>query len=389
MNQRLNTSLLAALALLAAGGPFAIDMYLPTLPNIAEDLHTSAAAVQLTLSGFMFGMAVGQLGVGPISDTFGRRGLLIIGTAVATVASIVCAFAPSISVLIGARFVLGIGSGACVVLARTVIADLAVGAAAAKAFSVMMAIQGLAPVVAPVIGGLLAEPLGWRGLFVVLAGIAVLQLVVALGVVKESLPAERRAEAGFTVFMQGIGFVLRNRGFRGYAIAYAFGFSGLFAYISASPFVFQEQLQLSAVGFSALFAVNSLGIMFGSTVNARLVDRADPHVLMRNAMVVMALCGFGVLIDALFGPHLYVTAPLLFVAVTNLGPILGNATALGTGLVRERAGAASAVMGFGQFVVAGAISALMGIGANPALALGIGMTCSLVIGLVGLLSVRR
>ncbi|MDO5076829.1 multidrug effflux MFS transporter [Corynebacterium sp.] len=388
-NERLNPKLLVALALLAAGGPFAIDMYLPTLPNIAQDLHTSGAAVQLTLSGFMFGMALGQVAIGPMSDSWGRRGLLIAGAAVASIASLVCAFAPNIMVLVGARLVLGIGSGACVVLSRTVIADLATGAAAAKAFSLMMTIQGLAPVVAPVVGGLLAQPLGWRGLFVILAGIAVLQLVVALLVVPESHPQERRTSASLREFFAGIAFVLANRGFRGYMVAYALGFGGLFSYISASPFVFQQQLGVTELGFSALFALNSLGIMLGSLINSRLVDRSDPHVLVRTAMLVMFACAVGVLIDALLGPHLYVTAPLLFLALLNLGPILGNATALGTGIVRERAGAGSAMMGFAQFVTAGCVSASMGAGSNPALAMGIGMATCLGLGLVGLGSVRR
>ncbi|WJZ03731.1 multidrug effflux MFS transporter [Corynebacterium freiburgense] len=388
MIQRLNTSLLAALALLAAGGPFAIDMYLPTLPNIAVDLHTSAAAVQLTISGFMFGMAVGQIAIGPVSDTFGRRGLLLMGASLAAVSAFACAVAPTIEVLIASRFALGLGSGACIVLARSVVADLATGAAAAKAFSIMMTIQGLAPVIAPVIGGILAEPLGWRGLFMVLAIIALLQLVVAFIMIKESLPVERRANSGAAEFFRGIRFVLSNRGFRGYTIAYALSFGGLFSYISASPFVYQQQLGVSPVWFSALFALNSLGLMLGSAVNARLVDRADPHVLVRNSMWVMAICGFGILIDALFGPHLFVVAALLFIAVLNLGFILGNATALGTGMVRERAGAGSAVMGFSQFVVAGIISALMGIGSNPALALGIGMAGCLTLGLVGLKNCR-
>lgn len=389
VKQRLNPTLLSALALLAAGGPFAIDMYLPTLPNIAADLHTSPAAVQLTLSGFMFGMALGQVGSGPISDAWGRRGLLIGGAVLAAIASLACAFAPNIGVLIAARVILGLGSGACVVLARTTIADLATGAAAAKAFSVMMTIQGLAPVVAPVVGGLLAQPLGWRGLFVVLAAIALLQLVVAVTIVRESHPPERRTAASVGAFFGGIGYVLRNRRFRGYTVAYALGFGGLFSYISASPFVFQQQLGVTEVGFSVLFALNSLGIMLGSAINARLVDRCDPHVLVRNAMWVMFACGIGVLIDALFGPHLYVTAPLLFIALANLGPVLGNATALGTGVVRERAGAGSAMMGFAQFIMAGCVSALMGAGDNPALAMGIGLSACLAGGLIGLGSARK
>ena len=162
---RLNGGTLAAFALLAAGGPFAIDMYLPAFPAIAADLNTTPSLVQLTLSTFMVGMALGQLFVGALSDTRGRHRLLVIGAVVSVAASASCALTTHINLLIAARFILGLGSGACVVLARACVSDLAHGRSAARAFSIMMTIQGLAPVIAPILGGLLAEPIGWRGPF--------------------------------------------------------------------------------------------------------------------------------------------------------------------------------------------------------------------------------
>ena len=159
---RLNGGTLAAFALLAAGGPFAIDMYLPAFPAIAADLNTTPSLVQLTLSTFMVGMALGQLFVGALSDTRGRHRLLVIGAVVSVAASASCALTTHINLLIAARFILGLGSGACVVLARACVSDLAHGRSAARAFSIMMTIQGLAPVIAPILGGLLAEPIRAR-----------------------------------------------------------------------------------------------------------------------------------------------------------------------------------------------------------------------------------
>ena len=313
---RLNGGTLAAFALLAAGGPFAIDMYLPAFPAIAADLNTTPSLVQLTLSTFMVGMALGQLFVGAISDTRGRHRLLVIGAVVSVAASASCALTTHINLLIAARFILGLGSGACVVLARACVSDLAHGRSAARAFSIMMTIQGLAPVIAPILGGLLAEPIGWRGLFWVLTGLAALQLTVAVLVVRETLPAESRTSGGLKAFFGNLVAVLRNRRFVGYLLAFSFGFGGLFAYISASPFIIQGQLGLPPVVYSVVFALNSLGIVVGSTINARLVKRVEPHVLLRNATYVLAVAGVALLVVP---RSEWFVLPLLFIVASSLG----------------------------------------------------------------------
>lgn len=383
---RLNGGTLAAFALLAAGGPFAIDMYLPAFPAIAADLNTTPSLVQLTLSTFMVGMALGQLFVGALSDTRGRHRLLVIGAVVSVAASASCALTTHINLLIAARFILGLGSGACVVLARACVSDLAHGRSAARAFSIMMTIQGLAPVIAPILGGLLAEPIGWRGLFWVLTGLAALQLAVAVLVVRETLPAESRTSGGLKAFFGNLVAVLRNRRFVGYLLAFSFGFGGLFAYISASPFIIQGQLGLPPVVYSVVFALNSLGIVIGSMINARIVGRMEPHVLLRNATYVLAVSGVALL---LVPQSEWLVLPLLFIVASSLGFILGNATALGNGVVRERSGTGSAVMGFAQFLVGGMVSPLVGLCGNPIIATGICITVCGAIAVGGMMMARN
>lgn len=381
--QELNTTLLFGLALLSAAAPFATDMYLPALPMIADDLSTTSAMVQLTLSGFMLGLAVGQLIIGPISDATGRKSWLVGGAAVALAASIIAALAPTVEVLILCRLLQGLGSGACIVLARAVIPDLVVGKKAAKAFALMMTIQGIAPVLAPVAGGLLVNPIGWRGLFWVLALVNVAQLLVAVFVIRESRPPEERTEATFRGILGNYIYVLKNPAYRGYTVSFAFGFATLFCYISASPFVVQEQMGLSVGAFTAFFAVNSLGLMAGNMINSRLIDRFETHAILRVAQLLLIGFCVALLIAVNFTVSPWVIFPLVFFAVSQVGMVLGNSTALGTGVVRERAGSASAVMGFMQFGLAAGVSPLMGLGSSAALTMSIGMVVCAVISLGG------
>lgn len=359
-------------------------MYLPALPAIVDDLQTSEALVQLTLSGFMIGMAFGQLIVGPISDAMGRKKLLVGGALLAAVASVVAAVSPGVWILIVARVVAGLGSGSCVVLSRSVIPDLEHGKAAAKAFALMMMIQGLAPVLAPVVGGLLAAPIGWRGLFWVLAGISVLQLAVAVFIVPESLPKERRTSGNARAVGQSFLEVLKNRAFLGFTVAFAFGFGAMFSYISASSFVLQNELGYSETLYSLVFAVNGLGMVAATGLNRRLMDSMDTAKIVFIALCIMAVAAALLGIVAATGLNPWLFLPLLFLAVAQVSIILGNTTALGTLEVRKRAGSGSAVMGFVQFALAGLISPLMSIGSQPAVTMAVGMFVCALVALAGL-----
>ncbi|WP_083321613.1 multidrug effflux MFS transporter [Corynebacterium sp. HMSC036D02] len=375
--------LLATLALLSATAPFATDMYLPVMPAILSDLGTTRAMVQLTISGFFIGMGVGQLVMGPLSDAIGRKRLLVAGASLALFASVLAALAPTATVLVAARILQGLGGGACVVLARAVVPDLVHGAAAAKAYSLLMALQGIAPAVAPVLGGVLAEPLGWRGIFWVLAGLHAVQLVLAVAIVPET--AGGRSRAGlFRTVAGNYWAVLTNARVWGYLVTMAFGFCSMFCYIAASAFVVQNQWGFSPLGYSLIFGINAVGLFMATLVNSRAMDSVSPAVMLRIGVTGVFLCGVLLLLSVLLGAPVWVCLVVLFACVAPTGFIMGNATALATGLMRPRAGSVSAIMGFGQSMLASVISPLMGWGSNAALTMATGMVCCSFISLCGL-----
>lgn len=350
------------LAFLTAVAPLATDMYLPAFPRMAEDLGTSASAVQLTLTTFMIGLAAGQLVIGPLSDQRGRRGLLILGTTVYTLAGAICALAPDIGILIGARFVHGFAGAAGIALARAVVADRASGAAAAKLFGLMMMIQGIAPVAAPLLGGGLSGAIGWRGIFWALTAISAVLLVCVLVLVPETLPQERRTTGGLRATAHDARRVLGNRRYLGYTGAMVFAFAGMFAYISASPFVLQNVLGLSVGWYSVAFAVNALGIAAASAVNARLVGRFSPVALLRTGVIALVVVGVLLVVDAtVLGLPTWPTLILLFASTASLGLVAGNATGLATDEAAGAAGTGSAVMGALQFALGAAVSPVVGL----------------------------
>ena len=355
--------MLFALALLSAIAPLATDMYLPGLPIMSESLGTTTVGVQLTLTTFMAGLGAGQLIVGPLSDSWGRRRLLLAGTVVLALSSVLCATAPTIEVLVGARLIQGFSGGIGIVLARAVIADRARGNSAARLFGIMMIIGGVAPIVAPLIGGALLGPIGWRGIFWVLAAVAVVMTLGVLMFVPESLPPEKRHGGGLSALARNFGYVVRNRRFVGYAATFALGFGAMFAYISASAFVTQDLLGLSPGQFSMVFAANSIGLVGANVVNTRLIGRIEVRALLRFGVTVHFAAGIALLLAAMFaGTERWVILPLLWVCVTSLGFVMGNATALGQGQVPSAAGTGSALMGACQFGLAAVVSPLVGLG---------------------------
>ncbi|MCJ0904822.1 multidrug effflux MFS transporter [Rhodococcus sp. ARC_M6] len=355
--------MLGILALISAIAPLATDMYLPGLPIMAESLDTSAASVQLTLTTFMAGLGIGQLIIGPISDGIGRRRLLLGAAAITTLASAACALAPSIEFLIGARLIQGLSGGAAIVLARACIADRARGNGAAKLFSMMMIIGGVAPVIAPLLGGVLLGPVGWRGIFWVLTAAGVVMVAGVITLVPETLPPERRHGGGLKALVANLGYVTGNRRYLGYALAFIFGFGALFSYISASPFVVQNVLGLTPSQFSMVFAVNAVGMVVSATITARLLSRVNARTLLIFGVGLLTLSGFALYCAAALFNSTNPAALLipLFVSVSSIGFIMGNATALAQGEVTAAAGTGSALMGAGQFGLAAAVSPLVGI----------------------------
>lgn len=385
----LPAKIIATLALLAAVAPLAIDMYLPAFPEMSVEFDTSASAVQLTLTTFLVGLALGQLVFGPLSDRYGRRPLLLIGTAACAVFSAGAALAPSIELLAAARFVQGFAGAAGIVLGRAVISDRARGAAAAKLFSLLVVINAVAPVIAPLLGGIVVTNFGWRGVFWVLTVLSALMFVCVLALVSETLPKELRTTGGAAAMLGEARNVLRNRRYVGFTLAYAFAFGVMFAYISASPFVLQSVHGLSTAWYTVIFTVNAVGLVIFSVANGGVVAKLGDRVTLRIGLTLLAVFSAVMLINALAGPVLWITLVALWCTMASLGLVIANATTLALGEARQAAGTGSAVLGALQFLLAAAISPLVGIGGeDTALPMAIAMVISALIALSALALTR-
>jgi DHA1 family bicyclomycin/chloramphenicol resistance-like MFS transporter len=356
-------ALLLVLALLSAVAPFATDLYLSAFPLMTTDLATSATSVQLTLTAFLVGIALGQLVFGPLSDRFGRMTPLVVGSLLCLLASAATALAPTVEILVAARFAQGITGAAGMVIGRAIISDLAVGAAAARAFSLMMLVGGIAPVVAPVLGSLLVGPLGWRGILWVVFGIVAAMFVGVVAVVRETHSGERRATA--RAERDGSSSPLRalaSRAYVGNACAFAFAFATMMAYISASPFVYQVMMGFSEVQYGIAFGANALGLAAMSAVSARLAGTRSIRALAGTGLALCLAATVAIAAVVALGAPAWTMAVPLWVAVSSLGLVFGNATALALGAVTGAAGSASAVIGALQFGLGALVSPLVGIG---------------------------
>jgi MFS transporter, DHA1 family, multidrug resistance protein len=363
------------LALLNAVTPFAIDMYLSAFPEMAADFGTSASNIQLTLTTFLVGLAVGQLVIGTLSDRYGRRRPLIIGTIACVAVSVLCALAPSIELLIGLRFAQGFCGAAGVVIARAVIADNSRGARAARLFAVMMLIGVLAPITAPVLGGVIVTGLGWRAVF---GALAVLNVVTLLGVlfgVKESLPEDRRRPGGLKALGAGALSVLRNRYYLGYTLCMAFTAGAMFGYIAASPFVLQNILGLSPATYSAAYGACALAVAAGSMISARLVRTLPPRRVLMGGVSAMLVVTSLMLLNVTVGNVIpWATFALMACFMASIGFVYANATALATTEVPYAAGTGSAVLGFLQYGMGAVTPPLVGLlGEGTAVPMGVVM----------------
>jgi DHA1 family bicyclomycin/chloramphenicol resistance-like MFS transporter len=343
-------------------GPLSIDMYLPALPEISRDLDAGASAIQLTLTACVMGLALGQLVVGPLSDRLGRRLPLMAAMLTYAVASILCALAPSAPVLMALRFVQGLAGAGGIVIARAVVRDLHSGAAAVRLFSSLMLVTGLAPILAPLAGAQVLTFSSWRGIFVVLGVVsALIAAVVAVGL-GETLPPERRNRHGLGRTLRTMRELLRDRYFVGHGLAVGMAFGALFAYISGSSFVLQGIYGVSPQLYSVLFAVNGLGLIAGSQINARLVGRFGPATLLRHGLTMIA-AGAATLLAVVLAGGLGVWAVLIpmFVIVSSLSFVGPNGTALALVDHAAVAGTASAVLGVIQFIVGALVAPLVGV----------------------------
>ncbi|MPV89628.1 Bcr/CflA family efflux MFS transporter [Georgenia ruanii] len=382
--------LVGALGIVSAVSPLATDMYLASMPHMAEYFGTSAAAVQLTLTTYMVGMALGQFLLGPVSDVLGRHRLMVTGNVLFLFTSVAVVLAPSIGLVIALRVVQGVSGAAGIVIARAVVSDIADGRQAAKLFSILATITSLAPVVAPLLGGVIATVAPWQAVFWVLAGFGLVMLACSVLVVPETLPSARRHRGGLAAAARNSWIVLRTPSFMAYALAFALAFGSLFSYISASSFVVQNVLGFSALAYSVVFAVNAGGAILGSLVNARLVDRLAPATILLVAVGVLCAVNVGGLALIAAGITGWPTLVQFFVSPTCHGFILGNAVALAQSRVPGRAGAGSAVIGLLQFLTGGLVSPLTGLaGQHTAVPMAVLMALCSTLAMTAALVARR
>ena len=362
----LSPALIVTLASLTAIGPLGIDMYLASIPQIATDLNTSAAAAQMTLSAFMLGMALGQFVIGPLSDKTGRRVPILIGSVVCFAATALCAFSPNIEVFIAARFIMGFSGAAGSVLARSIVADTTTGLATAKLMGIMMMINGFAPVLAPLFGGWILSWGTWRTVFNVLTVVTALLMLAVLFFVRETLPVERRLSGSVLHAYSGVPVVLKKRRYVGFMLTMSFAFGALFSYISGSTFVLQNVLGMDPGQFTIVFGINSFGIVAMSSLATNLVGKVGQRTVLNVGVSSLLVVASLLVASFSFGINYWVTLVLLFALTCSVGLIFGNSSALAIAEAREVAGSASAVMGTIQALIGGIAAPLVSVGGEHA-----------------------
>lgn len=360
MNQKQKNKIILILGGLSAMGPFSIDMYLPGFPAIAADLNTDISHVALSLTSYFIGISAGQLIYGPLIDRFGRKKPLLTGLVLYILAAIGCAFSPNIYGLIGLRLMLALGGCVGMVAGRAVVRDLFPVNESAKVFSMLMLVMGVAPIIAPTIGGIVTAALGWRYIFLILALIAIL---MAYAVFK-FLPESKGADPGISLRLKSIiskyADVVKEPSFLPYAIGGGAASAGLFAYISGAPFVFMNLFGLSPQHFGWIFAANAMGLISGSQVNRHFLQKYGSLKVVQ--MMIIALFGIGTILALTSILHIagfFVIFPLVFSYLFCLGFLNPNTTSLAMESFSKNAGSASALLGSIQMLAGAAASGLV------------------------------
>ncbi|MCM3172572.1 multidrug effflux MFS transporter [Paenibacillus sp. MER 99-2] len=379
------------LGTLSAFGPLSLDMYLPALPTLAADFQSSTSYAQLSLTACMVGLALGQLLAGPLSDVRGRRTPLIAGLLLYTIASILCLVSPTMGSFVVLRFIQGVAGAAGIVISRAVVRDVYDGPELTRFFSLLMLINGVAPIAAPIIGGLLLEYTSWRGVFILLSLIGVLTLLAVIFGLGETLPADRRSSGGLKQTLVTFRQIASNRLFMGYALTQGFVGAGMFAYISGSPFVLQKIYGISPQMFSLCFAINGLGIILASQIAGRLAGKVSETRLLIAGLNVAALGGTSLFIAILAKGNLISILIPLFLVVSSVGLVNTASFALAMANQSKSAGSASALIGVMTFMFGGIVAPLVGLGGEgTAVPMGIVILCAdLGAVLIYLLMVRK
>ncbi|MGR3185166.1 Bcr/CflA family efflux MFS transporter [Bacillus subtilis] len=370
------------LGMLAILGPLNIDMYLPSFPEIAEDLSASASLVQLSLTACLVGLTIGQLIVGPVSDAQGRRKPLLICIFLFALSSLFCALSPNITTLVAARFLQGFTASAGLVLSRAIVRDVFTGRELSKFFSLLMVITAVAPMVAPMTGGaiLLLPFATWHTIFHVLMIIGFLLVLLIALRLKETLPLEKRIPSSIGTSVKTMGSLLKDRSFMGYALTVGFIHGGSFAYVSGTPFVYQDIYGVSPQVFSILFGINGLAIISGSFIIGRFGGIIHEKSLLRIAVITAMIATAVLLTMTMIHGPLATLVISIFIYMITIGMVLTSTFTLAMEKQGHRAGSASALLGMLPLLLGSIVSPLVGINETTAVPMGAIMFVTAVIG---------
>ncbi|SDS18711.1 multidrug effflux MFS transporter [Microlunatus soli] len=353
--------LVLLLGALTAIGPLTIDTYLPALPALRAELQAGDASTQLTMTGLLAGLGLGQLIIGPLSDSVGRRKPLIFGLLGHALMSLVCALAPSIEMLIIARTVQGLSGAAVAVVAMAIVRDLFTGLKAAQLLSRLVLVTGVSPILAPSLGSALLALTDWQGIFVVLALIALAAMIIAVVALPETLPTGRRVPAEPLRWLQGYAGLFADRRYLTMVAVAALMFAALFGYVAGSPFVLQDVFGLSPATYGVVFAVNAVGLIVMTQLNPLLVKRFGPERVLRGAVITAVTASVALLLTSLSGAGLIGFVVPIFALLAACGVSAPNAAAIALSRHGENAGTAAALLGSAQFVIGGLATPLVGL----------------------------
>ncbi len=382
--QRLSPATLGVLGALSAIGPLSMALYLPALPSLTARFGASPAHAELTVTACMLGLAAGQIIVGPLSDRYGRRVPLLIGLMLYALSSLACAFAPTLTALIGLRFAQGAFGGAGIVIARAIVRDLCDTATAARVFSTLVMITSVAPVLAPLAGGQLLLVTSWQGIFVALSVIGVALLVASIVV----LPESRRASTGPSSPWR-LSAVFGDRQFVAYAVVLTLGSAMLYCYVEMSSFVLQHHFGLSAQQYSFAFATMAGGMVVAASIGSALVRRRGARYSLLAGLIVAAVGATALLVVTVYDVPVLVFLAILLPTVSSVSMVVPAGTALSLVNQDANAGAAAGVVGLLQFGVGGMLAPVLSGSGSITLAMVAGMASCAIAGLVAAVLARH
>jgi DHA1 family bicyclomycin/chloramphenicol resistance-like MFS transporter len=353
------------LGALGAFGPLSMDMYLPSLPSLTKDLQTTTSLAQLSITACLIGLAVGQIILGPLSDKYGRKGPLLAGLVTFTLVSFLCSITTSIGWLVLLRLIQGMAGAAGMVISRAIARDLYNGPKLTKFFSMLMAINGIFPILAPILGGFVLRFTSWHGIFVVLCVIGFLLFLGSLICIPETLLVEKRISGGLSATLSTMGSIFRDKQFVGFALVLGLVMGAMFCYISASSFVLQDMFNVSPQGFSLFFATNGFGIVMMSQLAGLLAGRVNARKILRTGIYIATIGSIALFASLLLNPPRLIAVIIpLFLVVSMVGLVNSTAFSLAMQTQEKAAGSASAILGLGMNTVGALLSPIVGIGGS-------------------------